>query len=81
MLKSEQQALVTLPAGVASDVFLNVAPENVFDVFLLESSLHHQLTVAVNRAHCSQLGEEEGKQMFGLAMQPEKEIILKAELE
>jgi len=70
-----QKVFRTLPAGVASDVFLDVAPEDVLDVFLLESSLHHQLTITVNGAHCSQLGEEEGQQVLGLTMQPEKTTI------
>ena len=72
------EAFRTLPAGVASNVFLDVAPEDVLDVFLLESSLHHQLTVTVDGAHCSQLGEEEGQQVLGLTMQPEKKRIFKS---
>merc|ERR1719411_2402722 len=56
------------PAGVAGDVFLDVFPENRFDVPLLKLALQNQLIAAVNRAHCAQLGAQEGQQMFGLTM-------------
>ena len=41
-------------------------------MLLLESSLEDELVVAVDGALGSQLGEEEGQQMLGLTMQPEK---------
>ena len=59
-----------LPASVTGDVLLNVSPQDVLDVLLLEPALHHQLAVAVNGAHGSQLGEKERQQVLGLTMQP-----------
>ena len=62
-----------LPASVTGDVLLNVSPQDVLDVLLLEPALHHQLAVAVNGAHGSQLGEKKRQQVFGLTMQPTNE--------
>ena len=43
------------PARVTRDVLLDVAPQHVLDVFLLEPSLDDQLVVAVNSSTGSQL--------------------------
>ena len=43
------------PARVTRDVLLDVAPQHVLDVFLLEPSLDDQLIVAVNSSAGSQL--------------------------
>ncbi len=56
---------------MTGDVLLDVSSQDVLDVLLLEPALHHQLAVAVNGAHGSQLGEKESQQVLGLTMQPE----------
>ena len=43
------------PARVTRDVLLDVAPQHVLDVLLLEPSLDDQLVVAVNSSAGSQL--------------------------
>ena len=43
------------PARVARHVLLDVAPQHVLDVFLLEPSLDDQLVVTVNSSTGSQL--------------------------
>ena len=75
-LEEEQPALLLQDgvggaAGVAGDVLLDVAAEDVLDVLLLEAALDDQLVAAVERAHRAQLGEEEGEQVLRLTMQPE----------
>ena len=57
-------------AGVAGDVLLDVTPQHVLDVFLLEFALDDQLVVAVHGARRSQLGAEELEQVAGLTMKP-----------
>jgi hypothetical protein len=57
-------------AGVAGHVLLDVPPEYVLHVLLLEAALDDQLVVAVNRANRAQLGGEEGEEVFRLAMEP-----------
>ena len=47
-------------------------------LLLLEAALDDQLVAAVERAHRSQLGEEEGEQVLRLTMQPEREKTVKS---
>merc|ERR1711978_263508 len=57
-------------AGVACHKLLDVSPEDVLYVLLLEAALEDELVVAVDgRAGGTQLGSEEGQQMLGLTMQ------------
>lgn len=58
-------------ASVAGDVLLDVPPQHVLDVLLLEPALHDELVVAVDGADRSQLGRQEGQQMLGLTVKPE----------
>ena len=79
-LQEEQPALLVEDgvggsAGVARHVLLDVPPEHVLNVLLLEAALDDQLVVAVEGAHGSQLGEEEGEEMLGLTMEPGKECL------
>ncbi len=52
--------------------YLDVSPEHVLDVLLLEPALDDELVVAVDGAHRAQLGEQEGQQMLRLPMQPKQ---------
>ena len=62
------------PAGVARHVLLDVPPQHILYVLLLEAALEDELVVAVDsRAGRTQLGSEEGQQMLGLTMQPEND--------
>ena len=65
-LEEEQPSLlvqdgVGRPARVARDVLLDVAPQHVLDVLLLEPSLDDQLIVTVNSSTGSQLWYKIGK--------------------
>ena len=58
---------------MTGDVLLDVAPEHVLNVLLLELALDDQLVVAVDGARRSQLGAEELEQVTGLTMEPGKQ--------
>ena len=59
-------------ASVASDVLLDISPEHILNVLLLEPAFHDELIVAVHWAHSSQFGGQEGEQMFGWTMKPRR---------
>ena len=47
------------PARVTRHVLLDVTPQHILNVFLLESSLDDQLIVSINSSTCSQLWLEQ----------------------
>ena len=49
--------------------YLDVSPEHVLDMLLLEPALDDELVVSVDGPHRPQLGEEEGEQVLGLPVQ------------
>lgn len=51
------------------DIFLNVSPQHVLDVFLLEPALDDQLVAAVYGSARSQLSKQEHEQVLGLSVQ------------
>lgn len=53
---------------LARNVFDNVAPEHIFDLFRLEPTTNNEALTAVNRTHSTQLGKEILDNMLGLAV-------------
>lgn len=73
-LQEEQPRLlvqdgVGRPAGMAGDVLLDVPPQHVLDVLLLETAFHDELAVAVDGAHGAQLGRQEGQKVLWLPVE------------
>ena len=44
-------------AGVAGHILLDVPPQDIFNVFLLELAFHDQLVIAITGSSCTQLGK------------------------
>ena len=60
---------------MAGDVLLDVSPQHILDVFLLEPALNDQLIAAIDGSTGSQLSKQEEKQMLGLSVQHLSDLV------